>query len=330
MRTELFTKYFSSKNEEPNPITEIVICPSEGGLYSDLNGGLITPLTDTIEKKEFQWNRDGYSFVVPGILEWYERYRMAVLADSSEFDWKGWHRDGLLFAKQIYDNLPHKISVRYEIPKEDNSGLIESFEVSAEKIESLLASLGDSTQECEPVISDPIVVGVKEEDSEIHIRLKVKGKYDCYTFCMDYDTLKLMREFLEKVALNEQNTSVWESKSAENGIYFYPQAIGGFKHMGQLQIFSDRELVFSAYINSRQFIRSIYRSVMAHISTMNDNKVYRTFQSNILECYIDDERYKHISFFRSHAKYANIIEPAITNIRKYLRGIYDSIFDEEE
>ncbi len=33
-----------------------------------------------------------------------------------------------------------------------------------------------------------------------------------------------------------------------------------------------------------------------------DNTGYKLFQSNILECYIDDDRYEHISYFRKVVK----------------------------
>ena len=153
----------------------------------------VPPHYDTIEKRDFKWTRDNYSVVVPGLMEWYERYLQYVANPSPGFDWKGWHRDGLLFTEQIYLSLP-----------------------------------------------------------------------------------------------------------------------------------------FSAYVNSRLLIRSLYRSIMTHLGSLKDNAATRLFQSNILECYIDDKRYKHISFFRNNPKLANFIGPAIETVRKYFQDIYDSIIDEGE
>ena len=39
-------------------------------------------------------------------MEWYERYLQYVANPNPGFDWKGWHRDGLLFTEQIYLSLP--------------------------------------------------------------------------------------------------------------------------------------------------------------------------------------------------------------------------------
>ena len=96
--------------------------------------------------------------------------------------------------------------------------------------------------------------------------------------------------------------------------------------MGQLHIFSEREFAFSAYVNSRLLVRSLYRSIMTHLGSLNCNAVCRFFQSNILECYIDDARCKRISFFRRTPKLANVIEPAFASVRRYL----DSIVEDEE
>lgn len=306
------------------------INPSAEGLYIDTDGEVGTPYYDTIEKRDFKWTRDNYSVVVPGLMEWYERYLQYVANPSPGFDWKGWHRDGLLFTEQIYLSLPRNIPLRYIVPAEDNSNTLESFEVTEEKLDPLLTILGDASDEREPVISDIVVAGVKAEEGYIRIRLKIKGKDDSYTFHMAYETLKDLRDFLERIAFADQDPIAWESEHSESGMYFYPQTIGGLKHMGQLHIFSEREFAFSAYVNSRLLVRSLYRSIMTHLGSLKDNAATRLFQSNILECYIDDKRYKHISFFRNNPKLANFIGPAIETVRKYFQDIYDSIIDEGE
>ena len=95
-----------------------------------------------------------YSFVVPGLMEWYERYLQFVSNPDAPFDWRSWHLDGLLFTRQIYTSL---------------------------------------------------------------------------------ESLKL---FLERLALCDQDTISWESTASDHAMYFYPQTIGPFKHMGQFQIYS--------------------------------------------------------------------------------------------
>ena len=324
-------KRLSAENKAGEVRSKVIaINPSPAGVYVDMDGTAITPYSDTIEKKEFNWARGTYSFVVPGLMEWYARYLQHLENPEMDFDWKGWHRDGLLFTKQIYLNLPRCIPVQYVVPPSDASHILESFDVTEENIDSLLAMLDDPVTEREPLITDRIIVGVKEEDGDILMRLTVKGKNEEYTFQMEYETLKYLKEFLEDIALKGKPIPAWESKSSENGIYFYPQTISNVNHMGQLHIFSEGELVFSAYINSRNFVRSVYRSIMIHVESLKDKATCKLFKSNILECYIDDERYEHISFFRKNPMLANFIEPAIENVRNYFHDMYDSIFDENE
>jgi hypothetical protein len=327
---KIFNGLISANEQETVRPRRIDISPSSSGLYIDTDGTPVTPYHDTIEGKDFKWVRESYSVIVPGLMEWYERYLQFVSNHSADFDWKGWHRDGLLFTRQIYLSLPRNIPMRYVVPSEDNSNTLESFDVTEEKLESLLAVLGDNSIEREPVISDLLVTGVKKEEGYIVIRIKIKNKEDSYIFQMEYATLKMLRLFLEKIALIENETISWESQHSECGMYFYSQKIGGLKHMGQLHIFSEREFAFSAYLNSRHLVRSIYCSLISFLGSLNDDIAYNLFQSNVLECYIDDKRYSHIRFFRSNPALANFIEPAIENVREFFREIYDSFFDEKE
>ena len=84
--------------------------------------------------------------------------------------------------------------------------------LTVEKLDSLLTILGDASDEREPVISDIVVAGVKAEESYIRIRLKIKGKDDSYTFHMAYETLKDLRDFLERIAFADQEPIAWESE----------------------------------------------------------------------------------------------------------------------
>ena len=303
---KMFRRMLSVNKGEDEREGYMDVNPSAKGLYIDTDGEVVIPHYDTIQKRDFRWSQERYSVVVPGLMEWYERYLRYVADPNTEFDWRGWHRDGLLFTEQIYYSLPR--------------------EVTEEKLDSLSEVLGYASDEREPVISDLVVAGVKDEEGYIRIRLKIRGKDDSYTFHMEYDTLKHLRNFLENIALSEAEPSAWESQQSESGMYFYPQTIGGLKHMGQLHIFSEREFAFSAYVNSRLLVRSLYRSIMTHLGSLNCNAVCRFFQSNILECYIDDARCKRISFFRRTPKLANVIEPAFASVRRYL----DSIVEDEE
>lgn len=171
-------------------------------------------------------------------MEWYERYLQFVSNPDAPFDWRSWHRDGLLFTRQIYTSLPRCIFLRYAVPSEDKSLCVEDFDVSEEEIESLLTGLGDYVSECEPVINDVVAVGLKGEDVGITVRLKIKSNGDTFTFHISYTSLESLKLFLERLALCDQDTISWESTASDHAMYFYPQTIGPFKHMGQFQIYS--------------------------------------------------------------------------------------------
>ena len=69
---------------------------------------------------------------------------------------------------------------------------------------------------------------------------------------------------------------------------------------------------------------------MTNIGGMSNLDVSRIFQSSIVECFIDDNKYEHISFFRRFPKLAGTVGPAIENVRKYFHDIYESILDDSE
>ena len=314
---------------------KFIISPTLNSVYIDIDGTSSEVSSDIICRQEYRWADKDYTIILPGLMEWVERYRSAIDTTTSkidpEFNWSAWHTDGLLFTREIFRRLPRYIPVRYAKPQGDNSGLIEDFDVtSEEQINLMLAPIGDERSEREPVFVDSVVVGVKPEDDNICVRFKIKGKYDSFTFVLDYDSVLLFKDFLERIALSEGNVVVWESKTSENGMYLYPQRIGGFKNMYQLHIFSEKELAFSAYLNLRGFVRSVYKSIMTHVGGMNGQDVYRMFQSNIVEYFIDDKKYENMSFFRRFPKLANTIGPAVENVKKYFQDIYESILDDTE
>lgn len=314
---------------------KFIINPTSNRVYVDTDGTSCEVSSDIVLKQEYRWNRCDYSIILPGLMEWAHRYRNALDSVNNQvdlnFDWERWHYDGLLFTKELFRRLPRHVTVRYAKPIGDNSGLIEDFDVtSEEQIDLLLAQLDYERLECEPVFMDAVVVGVKQEDDCICVRFRSKGKYDSFTFYLDNEGVLLLKDFLERIAISDNGVIVWESKTSENGMYLYPQEIGGFKNMYQLHIFSERELSFSAYLNARDFVRSIYKSIMTNIGGMSNLDVSRMFQSNIVECFIDDKKYEHISFFRRFPKLANTVSPAIENVRRCFQEIYDSILDENE
>lgn len=314
---------------------KFIINPTPTRIYVDTDGTSCEVSSDIVLKQEYRWNRCDYSIVLPGLMEWSRRYCNALDVVNNqvvpEFDWDGWHRDGLLFTKELFRRLPRHITVRYAKPAGDNSGLIEDFDVtSEEQIDLALTQLSYEPSESKPVFVDTVVVGVKQDDDCICVRFRTKGKLDSFTFYLDHEGILLLKDFLERIAISENTIVAWESKTSENGMYLYPQTIGNFKNIYQLHIFSEKELAFSAYMNVRDFVRSVYKSIMTNIGGMSNLDVSRIFQSSIVECFIDDNKYEQISFFRRFPKLAGTVGPAIENVKKYFHDIYESILDDSE
>lgn len=330
-----FLKRLRPQKQIPNPHEgKFILCPTASSLYVDTDGTHRDASSDTIAKRDYLWVRDNYSILLPGLMEWCERYRRAVdpvtHAVSPGFDWRSWHNDGLQFAKEIHNKLPREITLRYARPPGDNSGLVEDFDVTQETVDLLLEQLGHVPYDREPVMADCVVVGVKNEDDALCIRFKIKGTYETFTFSLEYDSLDLLKGFLERVVLCEGKPVEWESNHAQNGMYFFPQIIGDVKHMGQLHIYIEgkSEPDFTAYLNTRQFIKSLYRSIMAHINTV-DNAAYKGLQSNMIEWYIDDDRYENFPMFKKNPKMAKWLSPAIVQVKDFFAEIYNSINDDE-
>ena len=331
-----FLKRLRPQKPAPNPHEgKFIICPSAASLYIDTDGKPCEMESDTIAKRDYLWVRDSYSVILPGLKEWCERYRHAVdpvtHAVSAGFDWKSWHHDGLLFAKEIHKKLPREITLRYARPPGDESGLVEDFDVSLEVLDQLIEQLGHVPYDRNPVITDNVVVGVRAEEDNLSIRLKTKGTYETFTFSLEYDSLDLLKGFLERIVLCDGKPVEWESNHAQNGMYFFPQTIGDVKHMGQLHIYTEgkSEPDYTAYVNVRHLIRSIYRSIMSNASSLKDNDAYKGLQSNMLEWYIDDSRYENYSLLKKNPKMARWLSPAIVQVKDFFADIYNSIYEED-
>jgi hypothetical protein len=248
-----------------------------------------------------------------------------------EFDWTSWHRDGLLFAREIYRSLPRYIPFRYEIPETDNSGTIESFDVTEEAIDSLIECLQCPYEDREPVLDEKVITLAKDDEGALGIKFKIKEKNREFVFHFEYPSMTFLKVFLEKIVISKGEPVGWDSKYSRSGMYFYPQTIGGLKHMGQLHIYTEgkSKADFTAYVNIRHFIRSVYRTVMTNLGHVDGEAVYKKMQSNMLEWYIDDVRYDKYSFLRNKPSLAKWLSPAIMQVKDFFTNFYDSIYDED-
>ena len=96
---------------------KFIINPSPNRVYLDMDGTSCEVSSDMIIKQEYRWNRCDYSIILPGLMEWTQRYRNALDSVNNQvdpkFDWERWHYDGLLFTKEFFRRLPRHITVRY-------------------------------------------------------------------------------------------------------------------------------------------------------------------------------------------------------------------------
>ena len=294
---KLFDRFKQAPKEEEVKRGIMIIHPSEKYSITGTDGKDIEIPSDIIGERKFLWTRDSYYMLIPGIMEWVARYRQATdfttKTTNPEFDWISWHRDGLLFAREIYRNLPRNIPFRYEIPETDTSGIIEGFDVTEEAIDSLIENLQTPDTDIEPVICDKVIILAKDDEGTLGIKFKIKDKNRDYVFHIEYPSMTFLKVFLEKIAMSKGEPVGWDSKYSRSGMYFYPQTIGNMKHMGQFQMQLDgkSEPVIAAYVNSREFVRSIYRNIMPVLTSLADKTPSQDLRSNIIEWYIDDERY---------------------------------------
>lgn len=113
--------------------------------YSDEKGISLGGRDDVIESYE-EKGYPSFKIVVPGISEWQNRYQdatdFAEVKTDPSFDWRSWHREGLLFAKAVYEQLPRCYNLIYRRPFEDRSGLLESVDLSKDPVDDIISSLG--------------------------------------------------------------------------------------------------------------------------------------------------------------------------------------------
>lgn len=294
---KLFNRFKQTPQDPEMRKAIMILQPSEKHSITSMDGLDIEIPSDIIGERKFLWTRDSYYMLIPGIMEWVARYRQATdftaKTTNPEFDWISWHRDGLLFAREIYRNLPRNIPFRYEIPETDTSGIIEGFDVTEEAIDSLIENLQAHDTDIEPVICDKVIILAKDDEGTLGIKFKIKDKNRDYVFHIEYPSMTFLKVFLEKIAMSKGEPVGWDSKYSRSGMYFYPQTIGNMKHMGQFQMQLDgkSEPVIAAYVNSREFVRSIYRNIMPVLTSLADKTPSQDLRSNIIEWYIDDERY---------------------------------------
>lgn len=261
-----------------------------------------------------------FSFIVPGISEWWERYvRVTDFAETTtdpSFDWRRWHRDGLLFAKEVYRQLPRNYNLIYKCPFEDRSGILKEVNISKDSVDDVIQSLGPipDMPDAKPSFKHNVLFTVNTAEQRlIDISFKV-GNYERSLYIYDLEDLKYVRLWLERIVIQKDEmarTIAFNQHHTDS--FMIPQRIGQFTQMGQLRIeTSSGEELFSAYVNRREFVRGLYLTLMNHfgfsIYTSEEFRrrkypkgeelkkrwlPYNTLRSDIIEWFITDDLFFH-------------------------------------
>lgn len=245
----------------------IRISPDYDVLYMDSEKCCYSALGDEICNEELGL-QPYFRFVIPGIEEWRRRYELATdfaaTTTDSTFDWKSWHYEGLCFAKAIWEHLPRCYSLYYEPPFEDKSATIGFIEIDAQ-IDTLIERLHkDVSHEVSvPSFTDNIEFKVERGMQQVKILFRI-NKMEV-EISIPFTRLSGVRNWLKCII--EGNEPAITLQLPDRNLYFFRQTIGSHLEMGQFWVMksSGREILFQAYVNTKEFVRGMYLSLMTEL-----------------------------------------------------------------
>lgn len=297
----------------------ITISPDYDYYYQDEEGMCGGSTDDVIDN--YEWNlQPRFNNIIPGIAEWCERFVMATdfanTTTAPSFDWRRWHRDGLLFAKELYRQLPRNYNLIYRKPFEDRSGILDEVDFSKDSADDVIRSLGPipDLPDAKPALKYNVAFTAEQaEYGLVTVKLRV-GNLECNLTIYDLQDLQYVRKWMEGIAKNGDGiTHTIGFNRHTCDAYMIPQRIGQFTQMGQIRFEkSCREELFSAYVNRREFVRGLYLTLMTHFGFgiytteefQTDNypkgeelvkrwQPYNVLKSDIIEWYTTDALYKN-------------------------------------
>lgn len=292
----------------------ICIYPDCDYIYQNEEGCVGGSTDDEISNSERSM-QPLFSIILPGISEWCKRYVDKTDFTRCEtnplFDWKRWHYDGLLFAKELYRQLPRNYNLKYKSPYKDKSGTLPEIDFSKDDVDSIIASLGNHPYlpDAKPSYKYNVSIQISaEEDHTVSIELNV-GNHNYTIQRIPLEKLKHIKTWMERVAYN--NEDVIQIELSCIYMQIIPQKIGQFIQMGQIRVVDKNNVdMFSAYIDRREFVRCLYLALMNHFGfglytttdfknvnyPQNEDLVklwqpYNDLKSDVIEWYITDDLY---------------------------------------
>lgn len=257
-------------------------------------------------------------FVVPGIYEWCARYvaatDFATTTTESWFDWKRWHYDGLVLAKEVYRHLPRNYNLIYRKPFEDRSGILEEVDFSKDDVDAIIQSLGPTLEipRVLPYVKHNVEFALKtESDVIVSVSFKI-GELTSTITLREEKELIALKKWMERIAADDDDVIQSPAFGKKGWILdMIPQRAGRFPQMGQFRIEGeDYDACFEGYVNRREFVRGLYLTLMNHfgfgvyteeefrnddypkgLERMERWRPYNCLRSDIIEWYITDDLY---------------------------------------
>ncbi len=245
----------------------IRISPDYNVLYVDSEGCCYSAFGDEIcnEEPDLQPH---FRFVIPGIEEWIRRYELATdfaaTTTDPTFNWKSWHYEGLCFAKAIWEQLPRCYSLYYEPPFEDKSAIIGHIEFDAQ-IDTLIQQFHKDVchKVLVPSFTDNIEFKIKRCAEQLKILFRINRMKA--EVSIPFTRLSGVRNWLKCII--EGNEPVITLQFPNWDLHFFRQTIGSHLEMGQFWVMksSGREILFQAYVNTKEFVKGMYLSLMTKL-----------------------------------------------------------------
>lgn len=247
----------------------IIISPDYDELYQDIEGCTYNGFGDEIYIDDRSIDGLCFSFVVPGIQEWLRHYENATdFADTTthpDFDWCGWHKEGLLFAKAIREKLPKCYDLIYRPPFEDNSGLVNEMIID-ESIDDVINALNGQSNNvpAECAIKDNVVITAKPKPDALELHFAVNRLTT--EIAVSSKHLTGLSNWLVRIANNDSDVAYF-GLIPNKTLCFFPQRIGRLVEMGQFWVIDNLtdKPVFQVYVNTREFVKVFYLTVLTKL-----------------------------------------------------------------
>lgn len=290
------------------------ITPDYDIFYCDPEGCEYTLYDDELSNDDISLG-PCFRFVIPGMEEWQRRYEdatdFASTTTDPSFDWKSWHLEGLQFAKKIRLLLPKIYKLYYRPPYEDISNTIETIEVD-ENIDNKICLLGNesSFKGQKPSFKHNVSFTFEKKDNQYVITAEVINLKQ--TFSIHSNKIEYLRKWFVRIIKKEEDPVVLYN-ICDYELQYFHQSVGIHYNMGEFIIWhKEKGTVFSAYVDTREFVRTFYFSFMTELGFLlydwkEDGDVidptdeerkekwrdYNALKSPITEWFITDELFEN-------------------------------------